>query len=141
MSALAIAQALVHNGRGVHHVIDPYEHLKWDGVGLANLERANLEDRVRYYDAFPEEVIPTMPRIEFAFMDGSHLFDLVLLDFVLVDKRLEVGGVIGVHDLWLPSIQKVLRYILANRHYRVYVDRPSHPKSEPSPRTRRGSRL
>src|SRR5437867_4981127 len=55
MSALAIAQALVHNGRVVHHVIDPYEHLKWDGVGLANLERANLEDRVRYYDAFPEE--------------------------------------------------------------------------------------
>jgi methyltransferase family protein len=141
ISALAIAQALTDNGRGVHHVIDPYEHAKWDDVGLANIRRANLDERITFYDVFPEHVIPTMPRVEFAFMDGSHLFDLVLLDFVLVDKQLEVGGVIGVHDLWMRSIQKVLRYILANRHYRIYDDVPSRPKSEPSPRTKRLSRL
>jgi hypothetical protein len=125
LSALAIAQALDDNGRGVHHVIDPFQSSKFEGIGLANLERAHLDHRVRCYEAFPEEVLPTMPEVGFGFIDSSHLFDLTLVDFVLVDKRLETGGLIGFHDTWMASQQKVLRYILANRNYRVHEDRPS----------------
>jgi Methyltransferase domain len=125
ISALAITQALDDNGRGMHHVIDPFQSSKWEGIGLANLARAHLDRRVRYYEAFPEEVLPTMPGISFGFIDSSHLFDLTLVDFVLVDKRLEIGGLIGFHDPWMPSQQKVLRYILANRNYRVHEDVPS----------------
>ena len=60
-----------------------------------------------------------MPKIQFAFIDASHLFDLTLLEFVLVDKILASGGVIGFHDLWMPSLRKVLNYILTNREYRI----------------------
>ena len=137
VSALAIAQALHDNARGTHHAIDPYQTLLWKGVGVANLARAGIGDRVRFYETFPEEVIPSMPEVGFAFIDGSHLFDVTLGDFVLVDKRLEVGGLIGFHDLWLPSLQKVLRYILANRHYRIHQDVP--PKT--SSRSRRKQRI
>lgn len=127
ISALAIAQALEDNGHGTHYVIDPFENSKYEGIGLTFLERAGLCDRVEFHEAFAEEVIPSLPHASFAFIDSSHLFDLTLMDFILVDKRLDVGGLIGFHDLWLPGLLKVLRYIVTNRHYRVYDDVAAHP--------------
>ncbi len=127
ISSLAIAQALEDNGRGTHYVVDPFENSDFEGVGLTNLERAGLRDRVVFHEAFAEEVVPLLPRASFAFIDSSHLFDLTLMDFILVDKRLDIGGIIGFHDLWLPGLVKALRYIVTNRKYRVQDDIPTRP--------------
>ncbi len=138
ISALAITQALHDNGSGaVHHIVDPYQS-RYEDIGLANLERAGLGEHFRFYEALPEEAVPTLPTAGFAFIDASHLFDLTMLDFVLVDKRLEVGGLIGFHDLWMSSLQKVLRYILTNRSYRMYDDVPPMPVTA---RSKRNSQL
>ena len=51
------------------------------------------------------------------------------MDFILVDKRLDIGGLIGFHDLWLPGVLKAVRYIVTNRSYRVYSDLPTRPTS------------
>jgi len=40
-----------------------------------------------------------------------------MLDFVLVDKLLDQRPVLGLHDTWMPEIQKVIRFILSNREY------------------------
>jgi hypothetical protein len=120
-SALAIAQAVADNGVGRHHVIDPFQR-DFGYAGVAQLERAGLSDVVEFHEAFPEEVIPGLPALGFAFVDGWHVFDLSLFEFVLIDKRLDVDGVIGFHDLWMPALQKVLRYILTNRHYELHHD-------------------
>ena len=80
-----------------------------------------------FHEAYAEEVVPSLPRTSFAFIDASHLFDLTLMDFILVDKRLDIGGLIGFHDLWLPALVKALRYIVTNRDYRVYGDIPTRP--------------
>jgi predicted O-methyltransferase YrrM len=118
ISTLAIGQSVAASG-GTHHVIDPYQHREYGGIGFANVERAGLSASVRCYANFPENVVPGLPRASFAFIDASHLFDLSVLDFVLVDKRLTVGGIIGFHDLWMPSLRTLLRYILTNREYEV----------------------
>jgi len=127
ISALAIAQALEDNGHGIHHVVDPFENTAYESVGLAGLKRAGLSDRVVFHEAYAEEVVPSLPRMSFAFIDSSHLFDLTLMDFVMVDKRLDIGGLIGFHDLWLPGLTKVLRYVVTNRKYLVYDDIPVRP--------------
>ncbi|MBS0659058.1 MAG: class I SAM-dependent methyltransferase [Verrucomicrobia bacterium] len=118
-SALCILHALEGNGRGTHHVIDPFQTSYARGAGLANIRAAGLTERLDFHEAFPEAVVPGLPRLQFAFIDASHLFDLSILDFVLVDKRLDVGGVVALHDLWMPSLQDVVRCILANRSYRA----------------------
>jgi predicted O-methyltransferase YrrM len=125
MSACAIAQAIHDNGAGMHHVVDPFQHRDWGGAGLATLQRAGLSECTRFYEAFPEEVVPSFPRAQFAFIDASHLFDLTILDFVLVDKRLDAGGVVAFHDSAMPSVSKALRYILTNRAYRVHEATPT----------------
>jgi predicted O-methyltransferase YrrM len=118
ISGLAILQALEDLGSGFHIACDPLQS-DWLDIGVENVKRSHLEHRFRLERRYPEEVIPTIPPIQFAFVDGSHLFDFSVLEFVLIDKKLQTGGVIGFHDLWMPSIQKLLRYILSNREYEI----------------------
>ena len=121
ISTLAILQALEDNGSGHHCVLDPFQH-RFGNVGLAMVEQAGLAGRLEFHARFAEEVIPALSPVEFAFIDSSHLFDLTVAEFVLVDKKLAVGGVVGLHDLWMPSLQKVVRYALANRSYELARD-------------------
>jgi hypothetical protein len=116
ISALAILQAIADNERGCHHVVDPFQD-RFDNVGLAMTDRAGLRHHLDFHPKFAEEVVPHLPELQFAFIDSSHLFDLTLLDFVLTDKKLATGGVLVFHDLWMPSLQSLARYILGNRGY------------------------
>jgi hypothetical protein len=128
VSGLAILGALEANGAGRHYVSDPYQTSFVGGAGRESVRRAGLEHRLEFYENFPEAVFSNFPPLQFAFIDASHLFDLSILDFILVDKRLEVGGAVGFHDLWMPSLQKVVRHILANRNYRIH---PASPRGGP----------
>lgn len=133
-SAQAILRALEDNGTGHHHVMDPFQ-AEFGDCGLAMVQRAGLAHRMTFHRKFAEEVIPGLPEIGFAFIDASHLFDLTLAEFVLTDKKLVVGGIVAFHDMWMPSQQALIRYILANRAYEVFrpssaaqpVERPAVP--------------
>src|SRR4051794_39365798 len=135
-SGLAILKGLEDQGRGMHHACDPYQSSYAKNAGLRNVERAGLAHRLEFHEKFPEEVVPGLPRLQFVFIDASHLFDMSIVDFVLADKKLDVGGVVAFHDLWMPSLQKLVRYILANRSYEIYRAVPA-----PSSGTRLRSRI
>lgn len=119
VSTLAILKALSDSGGGVHHVIDPFQ-ADWGDSGLEMVERSGLGAHFRFYREFPERVIPALDAVQFAFIDASHLFDLTLMEFILVDKKLAVGGVVGFHDMWMPATQRVVRFILQNRKYQLF---------------------
>jgi predicted O-methyltransferase YrrM len=136
-SGLAILKAHADNGEaGAHWACDPYQTTYAKQAGLKNVAAAGLTERLRFYEAFPEEVVATFPRVQFAFIDASHLFDLSMLDFVLIDKKLDIGGVMAFHDLWMPSLQRLVRFILNNRGYQLY-----HPMGMPSVARPSGGRL
>lgn len=118
-SALAILSALQANGIGHHHIHDPFQE-NYGDAGLSMVSRAGLSHRMTFHRHFADEIISGLPPAQFAFVDASHLFDWSIAEFVLIDRQLEVGGAIGFHDLWMPSLQKLLRYILTNRHYKLY---------------------
>ena len=118
VSAMAICKAHADRGSGHHHIMDPFQQ-NYGNAGIAMLRRCGLEARCSFHRAFAEEVFPTLPELDFVFIDASHLFDITLLEFVLADKKLRVGGVIAFHDLWMPSLRKVLRFILTNRSYEI----------------------
>jgi predicted O-methyltransferase YrrM len=119
ISTLAILDAIKVNGAGHHHVIDPFQK-HYGNAGCAMVARAALNSHYSFHERHADEVIPALPPLQFAFIDSSHLFDLTLCEFVLVDRKLDVGGVIGFHDLWMPSQQAVIRYILANRAFEAW---------------------
>lgn len=130
LSTLFICQAHCDNGSGSHTAIDPFEVTAFKSIGLLNIERADLQHLLRFFQVRSDEVLPQLSAqkesFDFALIDGSHLFDNVLVDFFYVDKLLNVGGHLVFDDLWMPGVRKVASFVLRNRSY-LLVPPPSKP--------------
>ncbi len=126
VSTLFICDALARLPGPRHIVVDPaqFDNEYWKGAGIHNLKMAGYADMIEFYDLPSHLVLPRLEsegrRIEFAFIDGAHQFDYALVDFFCVDRILKVGGVVAFDDLWMPSVQRLCRYIITNRSYSVF---------------------
>ena len=112
-----LAAAREHGGR--HVAIDPFEETAWHGVGICHA-RAIAEDGVfEHMAALSSSALPQLAadgsRAGLIYIDGDHRFDGVLVDATLSDLLLEEGGLLLFDDTWMPSVQKVLRFIERNR--------------------------
>jgi predicted O-methyltransferase YrrM len=121
LSTLTICGVHHQRGEGQHIAIDPYQSSDWGAVGILNLERAGLSERARVIEARSDEALPRLrdegERIDFALIDGLHLFDATLVDFFHSDRMLDVGGVVVFHDTWMPAVAQAVAYVEANRAY------------------------
>ena len=119
LSTLAICEALAPDGS--HIAIDPHQSTDWRSIGMLNVGRAGFSDRVRLVEARSDEALPRLldegVRIDFALIDGLHLFDATLVDFFLIDRMLDVGGVVVFHDTWMPAVAQAVAFVRANRAY------------------------
>ncbi len=113
-----------HSGRGHHTAIDPFQSSDWRDVGLVTLRRAGLQDLVSLDPRPSHWALPEIEaagrRVQFAFIDGSHLFEYVMADFLGIDRILDIGGMIAFDDSDWPAVTSVIRYAVTNRHYRVF---------------------
>jgi predicted O-methyltransferase YrrM len=123
LSSLFIAQALKDNGHGSHIAIDPFQFSDWAGAGMTALRRAGLDSLVRLVEKPSYQALPMLEQqgivAEFFFVDGSHLFDYVITDFLCADRILQAGGLMAFDDSDWPAITQAIRYVLTNRHYQV----------------------
>jgi predicted O-methyltransferase YrrM len=90
-SGLAILKALEDNGLGTHYAVDPFQTSYAGNMGGKNANKEKPGHRLRFFETFPGRPSSELPRVQFAFIDASHLFDLTMLDFVLVDKIVRAG--------------------------------------------------
>lgn len=101
-----------------HTAIDPAQSKYWDDAGRLLLESTKLEGYVEVIEAYSSQVLPRLVddrrRYELAYIDGSHQFEDVLMDFVFTHEMLEVGGIILFDDSTDSHVAKVLRFIEAN---------------------------
>jgi len=101
--------------------IDPHQSDGWHGAGMHLIRRAGLEHVVELIQALSQQALPRLvdagERFGFALIDGWHTFDHTLVDFFYVDARLESGGIVVIDDVGYPAIDRVIRFILANRDY------------------------
>jgi predicted O-methyltransferase YrrM len=121
VSSLYICEALREVNAAKHIIMDPYQHSEFEGIGLANLKRAGYLDIIDFQEAPSYQYLARLTEerltIDFAFIDGSHVFDYVFVDFFLIDKLLRPGGIVIVDDLSWPSVRSVCRYVLSNLRY------------------------
>lgn len=123
VSTLWLADAVARVDGGHHIAIDPRQVRGYHNIGRLNVERAGLDDVVETYVELSEYRLPKLAgaktKLDFAFIDGRHLFDSALVDFFYVDRMLRVGGAVALHDLWMPSLRKLAGFIQQNRSYRL----------------------
>jgi predicted O-methyltransferase YrrM len=117
LSTLAIASG--HDG--AHIAVDPFQRTDWRAIGLHNVERAGLADRVTLLERRSDEALPELAaageRFDLVLIDGLHLYDATLVDFHYADRLVTVGGRVALHDLWMPAVRAALAFVLANRAY------------------------
>jgi predicted O-methyltransferase YrrM len=102
-----------------HIAIDPFEQGAYKNIGIENLRKLGFLDYLRLYrepsfSALPK-ILESGHSFDFAFIDGSHIFDSVFLDFFYIDKLLDDGGYIFFHDEHLDSIKLATNFIKSNR--------------------------
>lgn len=146
LSTAFIAAALEANREGSHIAIDPFQQDDWRNAGLELIRRAGLSARLRHISDFSHRALADLERegfsSTFAFVDGAHLFDYVIADFLCIDRVMAVGGLIVFDDSDWPAVRQAIRYILANRAYEVahpeVVIEPHRPTPTMSARFIRG---
>jgi predicted O-methyltransferase YrrM len=115
-SALAVGEALVTVGAPDprHVVIDPFQAQAFSNVGWDLLCAAGL-DSIAELVAAPSSI--ALPRLltegmvaDAAFVDGSHRFHEVFVDFYFLRKIVRPGGLIVLDDDWTPSVRAAVRY-------------------------------
>lgn len=131
LSALFVCQAHADNALGGSHVaVDPDETRRWEGIGVLNLERAGLGDRLTLHEGPSYAILPELVNagesFDFAFIDGNHLFDFALVDFFYIDLMLSENGLVVFDDMWMPAIQKAVAYVLTNRTYALLPTPAGH---------------
>jgi predicted O-methyltransferase YrrM len=117
MSALFLCQAVLERG-GHHFAIDPFQERSWKRAGVTALNDAGVRELV---EVIEEESQLALPRLvgeerefDFAFVDGDHRFESVLLDIYYLTRLVRPGGLIVVDDMWMPSIRTAVAYVEKN---------------------------
>ncbi len=105
---------------GSAHTIDLKQTTHWHNIGHRAIERAGLCEIVCLYEEAAHTVLPRLIdrlRIQFAFLDGWHMFDFVMVEAFYCDLMLDVGGVIALHDMFMPALQSFAAFWTTNRPY------------------------
>ncbi|MEL6796228.1 MAG: class I SAM-dependent methyltransferase [Planctomycetota bacterium] len=101
--------------------MDPKQHTHWNGIGERAIALAGVQDRVGLHLDRSDAVLPRLVadgvRTQMAFIDGWHMLDYVMVEAHLVDLMLDTGGVIVLHDMWMPALQHFACFWTTNRGY------------------------
>lgn len=120
-SALALASSLADRGLPAarqHVAIDPFQRALFDDVGRMMIEGAGLAGHVEIVEEPSELVLPRLVaagrRFGLVYVDGSHLFENVLVDCYYCLRLLPAGGVLVMDDAPHPHVNRVLRFLAGN---------------------------
>jgi predicted O-methyltransferase YrrM len=120
-SVIWMLDALRSRNSSLHVSIDPFEKSRWGGIGLYQVQRLAYETRFNWKNDLSihalSDLIREAAKFDFVFIDGNHRFDDVIVDFYLSDQILKPGGLIAFDDMWMPSIQSAVSFVLNNRDY------------------------
>lgn len=120
-STLTLLAALKESG-GRLISVDPYYN--WPTGRKAALHavyRAGHAGRHEHRCQPSWEALPQLAaegvRCEFAYIDGSHEFPDVFIDFFYVDKVMQGGGVVGFNDVGWSGVYEVVKHVAARSDY------------------------
>lgn len=105
---------------GGHTAIDPGQPAGayMDAAGLGLWTRAGVRDRLTLIPEPSEIALPRLvsqsARFDFAFIDGAHWFEHVLIDLTMLARLIPAGGLIVVDDVWMGGVRSAADYAARN---------------------------
>lgn len=128
--AYGCSTAFIMAGSPARHVaVDPWPE-RYDEIGMRNMERLGFADRLEVYRELAIKALPALAArgdvFDFFFVDGSHLFEDVILDWCFANLLVKPGGHVLFHDRYMKSVQYAAGFIRNNRPDWREVAVPSH---------------
>lgn len=124
ISALFICEAISKRNNPKFISIDPFQQ-NWKDIGLLNLKKCGFDSFLDFYRDFSHNILPQLVlkdlKIDFAYIDGSKVFDVVLIHAYYLTRLLKIGGVMVFDDCDFPGINRVIRYISKWPHLKIYA--------------------
>jgi predicted O-methyltransferase YrrM len=124
ISTIFICEALAGNGEAIEHkAIDHTQQSYWKGIGLNNIRRAGYDSIFQFIDGRAEFCLPSLAQVgfvekfDFIFIDGSHDFEDVLVNFYYCDRMLKPGGILVFDDAHFPGVGQVVSHIAQTPRY------------------------
>jgi predicted O-methyltransferase YrrM len=120
-SALAMTASHRDLGRPAgrqHTALDPFQATVWKEGGLYAVERAGRSEYLDFRPEFSHLALPELVRqgakFDLVYIDGSHIFEDVFIDWYYVNLLLTEGGVVLFDDSSDPHVAKVLKFLRKN---------------------------
>lgn len=120
-SALAILSTLqeVHTKKDfLHTAIDPYQSTVWKNSAITVITQEQLDKNFRFFEEYSSLVLPRLilehEKFGLVYIDGSHLFEDVFIDFYFVVQLLEMNGFVIFDDCRNNHVRKVVQFIKNN---------------------------
>ena len=120
-----------------HTAIDPFQTKVWGGSSVRVISEEGFAENFTLYEDFSALALPELlkdrKRFDLIYIDGSHLFEDVFLDFYYASRLLKQNGIMLFDDCTDRHVQKVIKFIRGNYaqflseiDYSVYDD-PEKP--------------
>jgi len=101
-----------------HTAIDPFQTGHWKSVAIFNIESEGLIDHFTHLEQDSALALPELcrqdRRYNLIYVDGSHIFENVFIDFYYCCRLLAGNGLILFDDCTDRHIAKVIRFIDKN---------------------------
>jgi cephalosporin hydroxylase len=94
--------------------------------GTTFVQQLGLAQNHELLETTSETVLPMLvarkpaEKVMFAYIDGCHHFDGALIDFIYLNRLLEIGGVIGFDDVLSPAVRTVTSFVANNFPYKLH---------------------
>lgn len=103
LTSLYMAHALMDNQKGHLYTADPFE---WGQ--RANFDKfPEMSDRITFFKTEGRQMIDTLDKIDFAFIDGYHEVKDVVPEIENLLPRLTSGAIVIFHDCWYGNTDGV----------------------------------
>jgi predicted O-methyltransferase YrrM len=116
-SALAILASLKEFSAETyqHTSIDPFQKDFWKSTGLCSVQSAGLQDHFRFVGYLSCQALPRLleagDRFDLIYVDGSHSYSNVFVDYYYGVRLLKKNGVILFDDCTTRDVAEVIRFI------------------------------
>ncbi|NEO66544.1 MAG: class I SAM-dependent methyltransferase, partial [Moorea sp. SIO4G2] len=115
---LASLQEINKDNNFLHTAIDPFQKKSWKNSALAVLDAENLSQRFRFIEEFScfslPQLVKSQEKFDIIYIDGSHLFENVFIDFYYSTLLLEKDGIIIFDDCANSHVSKLIKFIKTN---------------------------
>lgn len=122
-SALAILASLKEFTAGTyqHTAIDPYQIDCWKSIGLFSVQSVELQDQFRFIGQLSCQALPRLleagDRFDLIYVDGSHSYGNVFVDYYYGVRLLKKNGIILFDDCTTNDVAGVARFIIQKQKH------------------------